>query len=195
MRSLSSSAISLLASGREIPVVLLIEMQLTAGTLYMNTSMYDIDWNGQTWIGLGGIGNVAPIEDTSGELQPLKFSIMACDQSIVAMALGQPVQGRPCIMRTMLLDPDSHAVIDVQTVWTGTLDQMQYEEPFDGSIGAPTISVSAEHRGVAMQRPRPIRYTDADQKALVSSTDRMLQYVLAQAQHQDVWPAAAWFRT
>jgi hypothetical protein len=176
-------------------VVLLIEMQLTAGALYMNTSMSDIDWNSQTWIGLGGLGNVAPIEDTSGaELQPLKFSMMACDQSIVAMALGQPVQGRPCIMRTMLLDPDTNLVIDVQTVWTGTLDQMQYEEPFDGSIGAPTISVSAEHRGVAMQRPRPIRYTDADQTALVSSTDRMLQFVLAQAQHQDVWPAASYWR-
>jgi hypothetical protein len=194
MRVLSSAASTLITSGRPIGMALLIEMHFQEGSVYMNTGMYDLEWNDQTWVGLQGIGSVAAVDEAVGELQPLRFTLMAGESQAVAMALGTPVQGRPVRTHLMILDPATHAILDVFQTWTGTLDQMTYEESFDGSsITQPSISVTAEHRGVAMTIPIPARYTDADQQKLHPG-DKSLEYVLAQSQANVVWPAASYFK-
>jgi len=193
MRTLAAAATAAIAAGRIVTVVL-VEMQFTSGTLYACSANRDIAWNGHTWIGANTVGTVGQVNDSAGELAPLDFSLLAADPAIVAIALGEPTQGRPVIVYSMMLDADTHAVIDVQTVWSGTLEAPSYEEQFgpDGII-LPLASLRGEHRGVAMQRPNPLRYTDADQQRLHPG-DLSLQYIVSQAVHQDVWPAAAYFR-
>jgi hypothetical protein len=192
MRTLSAEGLVAIDAGR-FAAVLLVEMQLSL-PLYACSAVSSIEWNGVTWVGVDSIASVGPVIDSSGELQPLDFSLLAADPAIVAIALGEPTQGKPVIVRSMLLDPETQAVIDVQTVWSGTLESPSYEEQFneEGLIVAKA-SLRGEHRGVSMQRPNPFRYTDADQQRAFPG-DRGLEYIVAQAVHQDVWPAAAFFR-
>lgn len=194
MKVLSQATLDLITSGKPIPMLLLIEMHFATGSVYMNSGMYDIEWNSQTWIGLQGLGRVEAVDEAIGELQPLRYSMMAADITAVAEALGTPVQGRPVTAHLMFLDPVAHTILDVSRIWTGTMDQMAYEEGFDGSsVTQPAISVTAEHRGITFTIPNAVRYTDADQQRLYPG-DVSLEYVVAQSQQQVVWPAAAWFK-
>lgn len=187
MRTLSTQAQSLLSTPGPIPVVALVEMQLSE-PLYLCTAGVDIDWDGKTWRATGVLGAIDAVKDTTAELAGLKLTLSGVPSESIAMALGENVQGKPCIVRIALLDRDTHAVVDVQTVWSGTLDQMPLT---DGPN--PSLAVTAEHRGVTMQRPKAIRYTDADQQRLYPG-DKFLEYVNSQANKPIVWPAASYFR-
>lgn len=186
MRIISPAAQALLAQGR-VALAALVEMQLSE-TVYLCTWDSDIEWNGITWRATGNMGAIEAVEDTASELRGLKFSLSGVPAESVALALGENVQGKPVIVRTALMDPDTHEIVDVQTVWSGTLDQMPLTDGLN-----PVISATAEHRGVTMQRPKAIRYTDADQQRLYPG-DRFLQYVTSQANKPVIWPASSWFR-
>lgn len=184
MRTVSVGAQSALSGSEPVPIVAFLELQLSS-MFYLCTAGVDIDWNGHTWLATGLLGSIDIISDTATELSGLKFTLSGVSSDALALSLGENIQGAPAIMRIAMLDPQTHAVIDVQDVWSGTLDQM--------TTSGGTISVTAEHRGISMQRPNAIRYTDADQQRLYPG-DRCLEYIVAQSQSQDVWPAASWFK-
>ena len=188
MRALSTQAQALLASGSPLALTALVEMQLSQ-TLYLSSWDSDIEWAGQTWQATGILGAIEAVEDSASELRGLKFSLSGVPADSIGLALGENVQGKPCILRLGLMEPDKHVIVDVQTVWSGTLDQMALTEGDGGSA----IAVTAEHRGVSMQRPKTLRYTDADQQRLYPG-DRFLQYVTAQAGQPVVWPASSYFK-
>lgn len=187
MRSISGPAASALASGR-VALVLLVEMQLTS-TLRLASSAVTISWGGFDWLGAGSLGAVEEVADTAGDYKSLRFVLSGVPASNLAIALAEPIRDKACILRLAVLDPDTHAVLDAPVVWTGTLDQM----PVTLSGETCTIAVVAEHAGVAYARPKPLRYTDADQQRLYPG-DTSLRFVVDQAQHQDVWPASSYFR-
>lgn len=187
MRSISGPAGAALASGR-VALVLLVEMQLST-TIRLASSAVTITWSGFDWIGAGSLGAVEEVADVAGEHKPLRFVLSGVPSANLSIALQEPIRDKPCIVRMAVLDPDTHAVLDAPVVWTGTLDQM----PVTLSGETCTIAVVAEHAGVAYARPKPLRYTDADQQRLYPG-DTSLRFVVDQAQHQDVWPAASYFR-
>jgi hypothetical protein len=105
------------------------------------------------------------------------------------VALQEAVRNKPCTLYLGILDPTTHAVLDGVQAWAGTLDQMPITQTGDTCA----ISATAEHAGATFARPKPSRYTDADQRALYAG-DTCLRFVVSQANHQDVWPAAAFFK-
>ena len=187
MRTVDSSAITVL-NGQVVPCVMFIQMDLTS-TLYLNTSAVNIVWNSQTWLGTGSVGSVDEIEDKAAEQKSLKFTLSGVPVELLAIALAEPIRGKPCRVYLAILDPSTHAVLDVPAVWAGTLDQM----PITQGSQTCTISVTAEHSGATYSRPKPLRYTDADQQRLYPG-DTALRFVVSQSQHQDIWPAASYFR-
>lgn len=185
MRTLSSAGAAQL--GGRSALTLLIEMQLST-PLYVATSAIDIEWDGNTYIGGRGV-SVEVVRDQGGELQQLRFSLSGVPSEAVALALAEPIQGKRVIVSTALMDADTQAIVDVMRLWTGTLDQMPIRHGPETSV----VSVTAEHRGVAFARPKGVRYSDAEQRRVFSG-DRALEYLVAQATHQDVWPSAAFFK-
>lgn len=186
MRMLSPEGTAQL--GHKSALTIFIEMQLTE-TLYLTSADINIDWGGHTYIGGRGI-SIENIDDRGGELQQMRFSLSGVPSDYIALALAEPIQGKRIILSTGLLSPDTQAVVDFMRLWTGTLDQM----PIKHGIETSVISVTAEHRGVAFSRPKGVRYSDAEQRRLYSG-DRALEFLVAQATHQDVWPSAAFGRT
>lgn len=185
MRDISPAGQALL--GNRCALALLIEM-LLAEPLRVTTASIDIEHGGFTWIGGRGI-TVDKVLEQGGEVQAMRFSLSGVPSEMLAVALGTQIQGRRVRAYTALMDPDTQAIVDVMPLWSGTLDQMPINHGTESSV----VSVTAEHVAIAMSRPHGARYTDADQRRLYPG-DRCLEYLVAQATHQDVWPSAAFFR-
>lgn len=186
MRSIPSTPASWL--GNRLGLALLVEMQLSTAPLYAATCPVDINWNGNTYLG-GRQVAIDDIKDQGGEVQALRFTLSGVPSEMLAIALAEPIQGRPVYVRAALLNPDTMEIGAVLPLWSGQLDQMPVRHGGETSV----ISVTAEHRGIAFARAKPLRYTDADQRRLFSG-DRSLEYLISQSQHQDVWPSAAFFK-
>jgi hypothetical protein len=183
VRSLTAGAVTALGSA-SVPLVLLVEMAFSP-VIYLASSAVDIVWDSKTWLGAGSLGAVEPVRDRSGDGGGLQFTLSGVPSAAVSLALGTSVRNRSCILRAAILNPTTHAVEDVATVGTFKMDQM--------TIAGGTIGVTAYPMSRIFARPKPLRYTDGDQQ-LVSSGDRALEFLVSQANKQDVWPAASWFR-
>jgi hypothetical protein len=47
---------------------------------------------------------------------------------MIALALSEPIQGRPVYVRAALLDPDTLQIGTVLQLWAGQLDQMPIKQ-------------------------------------------------------------------
>lgn len=186
MRSLAAPAAGWL--GAQLGMAMLVRMDLESGTLYLTTASVDLEHDGATWIGGRQLG-VEDISDQGGELQALRFTLSGVPSEMLALALAEPIQGRPVSVRLVLLNPDTFAIGADLPLWRGTLDQMPVRHGGAQSV----ITVTAEHRGIQFARPKPSRYTDAEQRRLHPG-DRALEYLVSQSQHQDIWPSAEFFK-
>lgn len=186
MRSISATPASWL--GNRVGLTILVEMNFTSGMVYATSAPIDIAWGGNTYLGGRQVG-VEEIKDQGGEVQGLKFTLSGVPSELLALALGESLQGRSVVLRAALMDPDTQAIGEVLQLWAGTMDQM----PVRHGPETSSITVTAEHRGIAFARPKPLRYTDADQRRLYPG-DRALEYLVSQSQHQDVWPSAEYFK-
>ena len=188
MRTLSGAGSALL--GNRFAIALLVELQLTQ-PVRVSTSRDSIEWpvgSGKVFIG-GKQTGVDTISEQGGEVRGMAFTLSGVPTEYLSIALSEPIQGKVVVVWWCLMNPDTHAIVDVLELWRGTLDTM----PISQGPQTGTIKVTAEHRGITFRRPRGTRYTDADQKRLAPG-DRSLEFIVAQAQHQDVWPSAAFFR-
>lgn len=186
-RTVAAPAQAVLDGGTPV-VVAFVEMLLST-PLRLNTSSVAIDWNGHTWEGAGPLGAIEEIEDTPAEMKSLRLSLSGVPSSLLAVALAEPVRNKGCTVWFGVLDPTTHAVLDSIQAWSGSLDQM----PITQTGETCTVTVTAEHAGAYFARPKPLRYTDADQQRLYPG-DTSMRFVVSQANHQDVWPAAAFFK-
>ena len=187
MRTLTTGARTALG-GSTVVLELLLEM-LTTPAVRATTAARPIDWNGFTWLGVGSLGQVDLVRDTVGEPSGLKFSLSHVPTELLSLALGDSVRNKACTLYLAILNATTHAIEDVSTVGTYVLDQTSVaEDKQDGAIGVTAVPLSR-----IFARPKPLRYTDADQQRLFPG-DRGLQYIISQATHKDVWPAASFFR-
>lgn len=190
MRTVSPTLQAVLEGGH-VPHALLVEMQFDSGTVYVATGGINITWSGHTWLAVGGLGAIDELKDVAGEAPGLRFALTGVPSSQIALALAEPVRNRPILLRNVWLDPaGTGEVLDVMLVWTGTLDNLTLTHSAEGVV---TVGVTAEHAGATLRRAKPLRYTDADQQKLYPG-DTCLRFLPSQANHQDVWPSAAWGR-
>lgn len=187
MRVITTPAATALA-GQVVPLALLLQLDLTS-TVRLATGGLQLEWGGHTWTALGGLGNVGPAQEAAGTPAAISLQLSGVPASQVSLALSEPVQGKACTIRVAVLDPATHAVLDAPVEWVGTLDTMTLSE--DG--GTAVINVTAEHAGVDLLRPVPVRYTDVDQQRLYPG-DLGFQYAVDTAGKTITWPTASYFR-
>ena len=193
MRTIGGSAVTALGSAG-VALVGLVEMMFTGGTLRLNTSRYDIkDDESPTlaYIASRLLGQVGDVSDVPGEPQRLTLSLSGLDPAIIAIALGEQVRGRPIRLNLAVLDASTHAMLDVIPLWAGRMATMDITQDPQGPTAS--IKLTAEHRGVLFSRAKPLRYTDADQRKLFAG-DKLLEYIVSQSSHQDIWPAASYWK-
>lgn len=162
-----------------------IELDFAGGFVRMSGAPYDIVLDGQTYLGVGQLGEVSVVEETS-EVQSagITISLSGIPRDSVAVAMTQAYQGRPGRVWEVPLDADGAVIADPLLIFRGRMDQMSVE------LGdTATVRVTLQNRLADWERPRAARYTDAELKRRFPG-DRGLEFVSATAEKTIVWPTA-----
>lgn len=190
MRALDSSVTAALAAS-QVVIVQLVLLEFPGGHVALNSSNWDLVWDGVTYRGAYGLGAVSAIRDaTGGSVQGVTLELAATDAAMVALALDDAgeVQDTPVTVRTAILDETTYQILDAPIDFSGRCDVMSVS----GARGRETISVSVESSAVDLLRGNPATYSDADQQSLYPG-DRAFEYVVSQADAPVVWPSREFF--
>lgn len=190
MRTLSAAVLNALAAG-QVVLVQLVYLDFPGGAIALNSSTWDLTWDGITYQGAAGLGSVSPIRDAAGgTVQGITLEMAANDDSMVALALDDAgeVQDAPAIVRTAIVDASTYQVLDAPIDFTGRCDVMS----ISGARGREVISLTVESSAVDLLRGNPLTYSDADQQALYPG-DLAFEYVVDQADKPVIWPSREFF--
>lgn len=188
MRALSAEVVALLASAR-CGVVTLVHMAFPSTTIAINTSNWDLTFDGVVNKGAYGLGTVNTITDKPGEVQGISLEMISPDSASISMALDDAavVQGTPLTIRTALIDLDAYQILDAPVEWSGKLDTMSISEDGEQCV----TNVTAESKAVNLLRGTVVYYSDSDQRA-INPTDGSFSYGVDQTDKPIVWPAKSW---
>jgi len=184
----SSDAVTALANGT-VALVQLVLIEHPSGDIALNTSNWNFDWGGVTYLGAYGIGSISQITDSPGEVKGLQFELSGVPADRIALALdaADELQGSVVTIRTAILD-SNYILVDAPIEWVGTMDTMPFDEDGQSAVLRPT----AEHDGVDLLRGHPCYYSDGDQQTLHPG-DRAFEYVTDQATKPVIWPSKEFF--
>ncbi|WP_061960238.1 hypothetical protein [Cupriavidus pauculus] len=175
------SAVAAAVTGAHVPYLFFVRLDFDQ-PLFLCSAGYDVEWNGTTWLGVGTLGGLGPIqEQASLEAIGAKLTLTGVPSEMVAITLGQHYQGRPCQIWFTPLRDDMQVVYQPVRLFYGRMDTM------DTEVGdTATITVSAESRMVSWDRPKSRRYNNEDQQARWPG-DRGFEFVAQMVEKNLVW--------
>ena len=167
-----TGAVSAALAAANVPVLTLVSMAFGSGTLYVNNSGQSIQWNGQTWLGLGRLGSIEASKETPDlAANSVNLKLSGVPTAQITTALTEHYQGLACLIYLAPLDSNYNVLADPVLIFSGRMNTLDVE------MGqTATITVNVESRLADWDRPRVRRYNDADQQAEYSG-DLGLQYV------------------
>lgn len=166
----------------------LLELQFASGTDYLCGLAHDVPWNGNTYLAAGGYMGLERIVETATQTEGLRIALEGSSAANVALLLTEKVQGRLVIVRLAALDAAGVPQVDAN-VWTGLMDSMVLNDDAQNCV----VTITAEHMLAVWDRPRVVRFTDAQQQILYPG-DLGLQYVEEMAEASIVWPGKEFFQ-
>lgn len=147
-------------------VLALAELQLRSGTARLTNWPLSIEAMGQTWQGVGNLGQVGELhESEDGASERLTLTLSPVDIGTRALALGDPAdyQDRPVRVWIALLDARTLQLSGAPVLrFAGVMDQMKIErEGGTASIGMECRTASYDVRS----NPSALRLNDAQHQA------------------------------
>ena len=161
-RSLTSGVQAAIDAAVVRPAILLF-LDLPGGAVYSWTGTGNIDYDGNTYLGVGdhlGFSEIPETADSSS--QGIEITLSGIDSTILPDVIGSAYQGADCRVDLALFDAAGAIIADPITLFRGLLDRGRVRD--DGENA--TIVLSVESRLLDLLRPRQWRYTDADQQLL-----------------------------
>lgn len=159
-RTLTAAMLSELQAGTVRPA-LLAAIETASGTVRVWSGIGDLVWGGNTYTGVGDLGGVSAIKETSSlEATGCNFQLSGVPASMVSTALGQIRYGRSAKLWLALLDASGAVIADPYAIFSGLTDNATIDETPE----APRITIAAESRFIDLDRPRNRRYTTEDQQ-------------------------------
>lgn len=140
--------------------LLLVKMQFDSGFLRLWSGRGDLEFNSETYLGVGDMGRLSQVEEGIEQRAfGITFELSGIPASFVSLALSEELQNRKAEFWLGFFDDDYVLITDPILVFRGRMDTM------DVQIGeTATIAVTVESRLIDWNRPRIRRYTDADQQ-------------------------------
>jgi hypothetical protein len=172
MRDITIDAQTELESAYKRPLFL-VSIEFKNETIYVWTGIGDLTWSGNTYKGVGTLGQISPIvETTETQAQGITLSLSGIPLDLLGDALDNiSVAGKASVYLGFLTSSGT-LVADPILAFSGLTDQPS----IDMSTESAMISIAVENKLTDLNRARGGRYTDADQRAR-HSTDKGLQYV------------------
>jgi hypothetical protein len=188
-RGLTSAAQTAIAAetvARQVAVAL----DFPTGVARWNSSPADIVVDGQTFFGVGALGSISVAEEGI-ELRSygMTVGLTGVPRDAIAFALGTAYQGRPGTVWEVVLNATTwQPVADPIVIFRGRMDQM------DITLGQMAeVTVKLENRLTDWERPKILRYTDAEQRRRDPS-DGSFRFLPATTEKEIIWPARSFFR-
>lgn len=186
-RGLTSPATAIV-TGEVAHRTVAIALDFPGGWARWNGSPADMTIDGNTYVGLGGLGSISAVQE-SAELRSydLTVRVTGVPSDAIALALAEEYQGRQGIVWEVPLNATTGAPVDPFVVFRGRMDQMVIDAGQEA-----TVSVTLLNRLADWERPRLRRYTNEDQQQAYPG-DNGLRFLSQTTEKQIIWPAAAWW--
>ncbi len=165
----------------EVPAAILVELAWPDGTVYIWNGYAPISWNGHTWVGVGYLGQISEVSESSDlSANGLTLALSGIPSIYIAEILRNDVQGRSA---RVFFGPISGNVfaIDPVCIFDGIIDTTSFVS--DGKTA--TISIALEKEFID-NRSSAARYTPEDQKQLYP-TDLGLDFTPGLAEKTFSW--------
>jgi hypothetical protein len=172
---------------RPFPMIDMIFDAGDGGPDYLSGLDANVTYGGHSYLGAAGLIRIDPIEETADTAAGIRIGLMGMSANI-SLALGVKTQGRLLILRLALIDGSGTLQVD-DNVWSGLMDAAVISDNLDNAI----VTINAEHMLSIWDRPRPVRYTNAQQLKILAG-DLGLQYVEEMAEANFVWPGKEFFK-
>lgn len=189
----------------ELQAHLLGEFDFDSGTIRMWTGIGTLSWNGNNYLGVGNLAGISPVTETQNlQAEGLTFNLSGIPSDIVALALTEQYQGRPCrlylaivnFMGALALEDGSvletedggglmleSSIIDTPyRIFSGMMDAIEMSD--DGQTA--TIALTAENVLMLLKRKKERRYTPEDQKSIYPD-DEGLDFINQLQDKKVIW--------
>lgn len=184
-RNLTAAQITEITAQNMRPI-LLCQLLFTSGWLYLWSGIGPLSWNGQTWTGVGSLGQVSAVPETSDVAAAgIQFSLSGIPSGVLASALSEVRQGFPVILWQGFLTAAGGVVASPNQAWNGRMDSCMVNE----SGETATITLTAESRMMDLNRSRERRYEKQDQ-TIDFAGDLGFDYVPSLQELSIVWGRA-----
>ena len=152
--------------------ILLAVIETADGTVRAWTGIGNIDWDGNTFQGIGALGQVSRTEETiDGTATGMVYSLSGIDASLISYALNSIRPGNEARLYFGALDENGKMKGTPVLVDRGLTDVPEIED----SAETATVRITTESRGID-KRARVRRYTTEDQ-AIDYPSDRGFEKV------------------
>jgi len=152
------------------------------GPIYVWTGYGPIVWGGHTWLGVGTLGSISPIEEQGSiDAKGMTLTLSGFDATLLADVLTEMKLGAPAAVYLGLFS-DNALIADPIPAWAGRMDQ----PTIDVSGQTASISIACENRLLDLNTPVYRRYTNEDQQ-LDYPGDRGMEFVYAITETMIFW--------
>ncbi len=182
-RGLDASTLAAVTDDSVPIAILFAELDFSSGFVRAHTALGTITWGGYDWLGVGTFGSVSPVEE-SAELskRTLTYTLTGVPSTMIAVVLGDEYQGRAAKLYLGFFNQSTGALVsDPVQIDQGRMDVSDIEEGQEC-----TVTITAESRVAAWDRPLIRRYTNADQQQRFSG-DKGLEFVDQAANKEINW--------
>jgi len=185
-RELSDAVRTLIADDVVRPAII-VSLDFASGVVRANTSPIDIRIGNDVYIGVGLLGKISAVEETTEtQAHNLALELSGIPRELISLALQEKYQGRPCTLGVVYLDRDWRVPLGAgKPLFAGRINTMRIE------LGATaTIRITAEGRFADFDRIRGGRYTNEEQQRRFPG-DRGLEFVPRTVEQDLTWGVGA----
>lgn len=170
------------AEAQHVSPYLLVDLDYQSGPVRMASTPFNIEYAGQTYIGIGHLGSISSIQEGPEQKSygiAMRLSGIPLDNFRDLVA--ERFQDRSCRVWLGFLNPEHKPIGAPTQLFGGRMDVVSLE------LGETiTVNLTAESRLVDWERARIRRYTDQDQKRAFPG-DKGLEFVQATSEMELVW--------
>lgn len=161
MRSLTPDTIAQLTSSVIRPIFL-VSLAFANETVYVWSGVGTLSWNGQSWLGIGDLGKISAISETTAvEAQGITLVLSGFDSNLLSESMTQITTGGAATVYFGFLSATGTVIDNPIIAYSGMMDQSQIKMGTTTS----TITIDVENKLTQLNRSRGGRYTDADNRA------------------------------
>lgn len=185
MRDLTSGMQTEVSATNTAPIFL-VECDFSSGFVRVWSGLGDLLWNAQTWIGVGSLGGISPLsESTDFNANGAKIQLSGIPSDLLAIAQAQQYQGRAANIYLGMLNSSGVVIADPIKLFAAKMDTMEILEGAETS----TITLNIESRAITLKRSHERRYTHEDQQ-IDFPGDRGFEYVAGLQDKEIIWKPA-----